>query len=198
MPAGPSSRLIFLLCIPAAFGRLFYYRAPSAVAGRPGISHGRGKHAHPGNARALPDIVSSAIKGKDMGMLSAMAGKGVIARIDYWDTQDGTIGDERIGELCKPSLPKARELLAARLSALPSDTTVAASDTMNGATFGKVRDGWFHPGIGYWDPSGRHLATEAFAEMFAAHISTPQEWGTAVDYFPESCTMFETMLREAL
>ena len=27
MPAGPSSRLIFFLCIPAAFGRLFFYRS---------------------------------------------------------------------------------------------------------------------------------------------------------------------------
>lgn len=131
-------------------------------------------------------------------MLSAMAGKGVIAEIDYWDTQDGTISDERIEELCKAAMPKAGELLAARLFALPSDTTVAASDIMNGVAFGKVRDGWFHPGTGYWDSSGQHLATEAFAEMFAAHISTPQAWGTAVDYFPESCAMFETMLREAL
>lgn len=144
------------------------------------------------------DIVSSAINGRDKGMLSAMAGKGVITEIDYWDVQDGTISNERIEELCKPSLPKARKLVAAKLSALPLDTTVAVSDIMNGATFGKVRDGWFHTGIGYWDPSGRHLATEAFAGMFAAHISTPQAWGAAVDYFPESCAMFETMLREAL
>lgn len=144
------------------------------------------------------DIVSSAINDRDKSMLSAMAGKGVITEIDYWDVQDGTISNERIEELCKPSLPKARKLVAAQLSALPLDTTVAVSDIMNGATFGKVRDGWFHPGVDYWDPSGRHLATEAFAEMFAAHISTPQAWGTAVDYFPESCAMFETMLREAL
>lgn len=142
--------------------------------------------------------MSSAIKGRDKVMLWAMAGKGVIAEIDYWDAQDGTISDERIGELCKPSLPKARELLAARLSALPSDTTVAASDIMNGATFGKVRDGWVHSSLGYWDRYGEHLATEAFAEMFASHVSTPQMWETALDYFPESCAMFETMLREAL
>lgn len=166
--------------------------------GVPGISHGRGKHAHTGNPRALPDIVSSAIKGRDKSMLLSMAGKGVIAEIDYWDTQDDTISDERIGELCKPSLPKARELLAARLSALPSDTTVAASDIMNGATFGKVRDGWVHSSLGYWDRYGEHLATEAFAEMFASHVSTPQMWETALDYFPESCAMFEMMLREAL
>lgn len=102
-------------------------------------------------------------------MLSAMAGKGVIAEIDYWDAQDGTISDERIEELCKAAMPKAGELLAARLFALPSDTTVAASDTMNGVTFGKVRDGWgpfFSRLLGY--------------------------------YFPESCALFETMLREAM
>lgn len=55
------------------------------------------------------DIVSSAIKGRDKSMLLSMAGKGVIAEIDYWDAQDGTISDERIGELCKPSLPQGSE-----------------------------------------------------------------------------------------
>lgn len=144
------------------------------------------------------DIVSSAIKNKDADMLFAMTDNGVITYADYTGALKGTISDERIGELCKPSLPKARKLVAAQLSALPRDTTIAAFDIMNGATLDKVRDGWFHPDIGYWDPSGRHLATEAFAGMFAAHISAPQTWGTAVDYFPESCAMFETMLREAL
>lgn len=84
-------------------------------------------------------------------MLSAMAGKGVITEIDYWDAQDGTISDERIEELRKAAMPKARKLVAAQLSALPLDTTVAASDTMNGVTFGKVRDGWGHSSLGYWD-----------------------------------------------
>ena len=144
------------------------------------------------------DIVSAAIYNNDKSMLSAMVRRGLITEDDYYDIRAGAMRAERIEELCKASTPKARELLAARLSALPSDTTVAASDIMNGATFGKVRDGWIHNGRGYWDSSGRHLATEAFAELFAAHISTPQAWGTAVDYFPESCAMFETMLREAL
>lgn len=70
--------------------------------------------------------MSSAIKDRDKVMLWAMAGKGVIAEIDYWDAQDGTIGDERIGELCKPSLPKVRKLVATQLSAPLLDTTVAA------------------------------------------------------------------------
>lgn len=129
---------------------------------------------------------------------TCVADNGVIPCADYTDALKGAISDERIGELCKSSLPKARKLVAAQLLAVHRDTMIAASDIMNGATFGKVRDGRFHPGIGYWDSLGRHLATEAFAEMFAAHISTPQAWGTAVDYFPESCAMFETMLREAL
>ena len=55
------------------------------------------------------DIVSSAIKDRDKVMLWAMASNGVIAEIDYWDAQDGTISDERIGELCKPSLPQGSE-----------------------------------------------------------------------------------------
>lgn len=144
------------------------------------------------------DIVSSAIKSKDKSMLSAMASKGVISEIDKMDAQDGIITDARIAELCKSSLPKARKLVAAKLSSMPLDTTVAVSDIMNGATFGKVRDGWYHPGRDYWDLAGEHLATEAFAEMFAAHISTPQAWETALVYFPESCAMFEMMLKEAM
>ena len=144
------------------------------------------------------DIVSAAIHDNDKSMLSAMVRRGLITEDDYYDIRAGAMRAERIKELCKASTPKARKLLEARLSSLPPDTTVAASDIMNGATFGKVRGGWIHNGRGYWDPSGRHLATEAFAELFAAHISTPQAWGTAVDYFPESCALFETMLREAL
>lgn len=144
------------------------------------------------------DIVGSAIKSKDKSMLSAMASKGIISEIDKMDAQDDIITDARIAELCKPTLSKARKLVAAKLSSMPLDTTIAVSDIMNGATFGKVRDGWYHPGRGYWDLAGEHLATEAFAEIFAAHISTPQAWDTALIYFPESCAMFETMLKEAM
>lgn len=93
---------------------------------------------------------------------------------------------------------KARKPLAARLSSMPSDTAIAASDIMNGATFGRVRDGWVHDAKGYWDLSGQHLAAEAFADLFAARISTHQAWSTALEWFPDSCTIFETMLKEAL
>jgi hypothetical protein len=144
------------------------------------------------------DVVSSAINSKDEDMLFAMNEKGIITYADYVNALKGVIGNERISELCKPSLSKARKLVAVQLSSLPRDTTIAVSDIMNGATLGKVRDGWFHPGEGYWDLAGEHLATEAFAEMFAAHISTPQAWETALIYFPESCAMFETMLKEAM
>lgn len=81
---------------------------------------------------------------------------------------------------------------------MPSDTAIAASDIMNGATFGRVRDGWVHDAKGYWDLSGQHLAAEAFADLFAARISTHQAWSTALEWFPDSCTIFETMLKEAL
>lgn len=60
---------------------------------------------------------------------------------------------------------KARKPLAARLSSMPSDTAIAASDIMNGATFGRVRDGWVHDAKGYWDLAGQHLAAEAFADF---------------------------------
>lgn len=126
------------------------------------------------------------------------ADNGVIPCADYTDALKGAISDERIGELYKSSLPKARKFVAAQLLAVHRDTMIAASDIMNGATFGKVRDGWYHSGRGYWDSAGEHLATEAFAEMFAAHISTPQAWETALVYFPESCAMFEMMLKEAM
>lgn len=112
--------------------------------------------------------------------------------------REGSISDERVGELCKPSLSKAWQLVSARLSVLAHDTTVAAFDIMNGATFGKVRDVWTHSDKGYWDFAGKHLATEVSAEMFAAHISSSQARETAIAHLSESCSMFETMLKEAL
>ncbi|MDD6462299.1 MAG: hypothetical protein PUF51_07650 [Bifidobacteriaceae bacterium] len=78
---------------------------------------------------------------------------------------------------------------------LPGSTVV--SDIMNGAARGKIRDGWVHDQANYWDSSGCMLATEAFAEMFAAHISTPQALEPVRKWFPKSSALFETMLKEA-
>lgn len=71
------------------------------------------------------------------------ADNGVIPCADYTDALKGAISDERIGELCKSSLSKARKLVATQLLAVHRDTMIAASDIMNGVTLDKVRDGWF-------------------------------------------------------
>lgn len=49
--------------------------------------------------------------------------------------------------------------------------------------------------IGFWLGN---ILLPRLLPIFAACISTHQAWSTALEWFPDSCTIFETMLKEAL
>ena len=69
------------------------------------------------------------------------------------------------------------------------------SDIWEGATNGKVSDGWGH-GKKYWKADSYNLTREAFAEMFCAVINKPESLLQIKRYFPESYKVFEEMIEE--
>lgn len=99
--------------------------------------------------------------------------------------------------LKKPTLTGAYKYVAERLAELPDNERADVSDLLGGATNMRCREGWGHFGRGYWDKEGRHLSTEAFAEMSAASFTSQESLGKIKQIFPESYEMFLKMTREA-
>ena len=85
--------------------------------------------------------------------------------------------------------------VADEIAALPSEERASVSDLFGGATNNQAVDGYGHDDH-YWDYEGRALAQEAFAEMFAGHISSPRSWAAMQRYLPRSCNLFDEMLSE--
>jgi hypothetical protein len=75
---------------------------------------------------------------------------------------------------------------------VPLNKSIAIADLFNGATKGKIRDGWVHP-TKYW--TDYSLSNEAFAEMMAASIANPDDLGYIKRYFPKSYKVFLRMIK---
>jgi hypothetical protein len=78
------------------------------------------------------------------------------------------------------------------LYSIPINKSLTISDLFNGATKGKIRDGWVHP-TKYGTDS--NLSNEAFAEMMAASIANPDDLGYIKQYFPKSYKVFLRMIK---
>ena len=95
----------------------------------------------------------------------------------------------------KPTKATAKKLVAREISALTDREKHAVSDMFDGATRGTCKDGWGHA-RSYWiDGEDEALATEAFAEMFAADIASPAALGKIKEYFPKSYALYREILR---
>lgn len=120
---------------------------------------------------------------------------------DFWDWDTGRITAAELLSRCKkPTINHAYKLVERELNSLPQDETVAVSDIFDGATRHKIKDGWGHfrkkGNPEYWDGDGRALSHEAFAELFACHLSSPKGLARMREYFPESCELFDEMLSD--
>ena len=74
------------------------------------------------------------------------------------------------------------------------------SDILEGATRGKIRCGIGHGAGSYWTTRSYNgidwgLATEAFAEMTSATMTSPESLATIKKYLPKSYAMYEDMLK---
>lgn len=74
------------------------------------------------------------------------------------------------------------------------------SDILEGATRGKIRCGIGHGAGSYWTNRTYNgvewgLATEAFAEMTSATMTSPESLATIKKYLPKSYAMYEDMLK---
>lgn len=96
------------------------------------------------------------------------------------------------------TLTQAYGLVGAEINALPTAAKHALSDIFGGATANKAVDGYGHFQRGYWDKHGKSLATEAFAEMFQAHIDGAESLAALKSYLPKSVTMFEQMVKDVI
>ena len=104
--------------------------------------------------------------------------------------------EELVSAMKKPSLDHVYRMIGYEIDRMEDADKASLSDLMGGATRNRARDNWGHK-TSYWDKDGKALATEAFAEMYAGHISSPRAMEQLRKYLPESCKMFERMLKEA-
>lgn len=132
------------------------------------------------------------------GLADELRSMGLISDDAAYDYKWNRIGkDELKASLKKPTLTGAYKYVAKRLGELPDNERADVSDLLGGATNMRCREGWGHFGKGYWDKEGRHLSTEAFAEMSAASFTSPESLGKIKEIFPESYEMFLKMAKEA-
>ena len=132
------------------------------------------------------------------GLADELRSMGLISGDVAHDYKWNRIGKEDLkASLKKPTLTGAYKYVAERLAELPDKERADVSDLLGGATNMRCREGWGHFGKGYWDKEGRHLSTEAFAEMSAASFTSPESLGIIREIFPESYEMFLKMTREA-
>ena len=98
-------------------------------------------------------------------------------------------------EWAKPDSQMVCELLANEIRENQTKSKPAISDIFEGATNGRVSDGYGH-GKTYWKKSKDNLATEAFANMFSASLTTKEQLEEIRKYFPKSVKIFEQMISE--
>ena len=89
----------------------------------------------------------------------------------------------------------AYEFIEREITLMEHRQKAEVSDIWEGATNGKVSDGWGH-GKKYWKADSDHLSMEAFAEMFCAVINKPESLIQIKKYFPKSYKIFEEMIEE--
>ena len=81
------------------------------------------------------------------------------------------------------------------LSKLGVRSSALISDFFSGATGNKAKGHWSHS-AGYWKSNPQLLCNEFFAEMFSSSIVDPQAIEIARRYAPQSCGLFERMLKD--
>lgn len=115
----------------------------------------------------------------------------------YMEALRGELSDKEVIERCgKITLNHTYKMIGREVSELPDAEKHALSDILGGATGNRAIDSWGHWKKSYWDKYGNALAQEAFAEMFAGNISSPRAMEKLREYLPESCKMFDEMVKE--
>lgn len=126
---------------------------------------------------------------------------GLVDTKDFLKWWGGSLSDDGlVAKLKKPTIKHAYKLIEGELNSISSDETCAVSDIFDGATRHRIKDGWGHwkqrGKPEYWDKDGRALSHEAFAELFACHLSSPKGLARMREYFPKSSALFEEMLAD--